>query len=67
MATDITPKEISVLIDGKTYTVNGAVVAVILYLTNHSAFFNDPRTTGNFLLMCKEGKQSTKNEMTLNP
>lgn len=67
MSQDTTPKEIVIIINGKQITVSGIVVAPILYLADHAAFFNDPRTTGNFLLMEKEGKQSIKNEMVLNP
>jgi hypothetical protein len=66
MATDtITPKEIIIIINGKEHRVTGIVVAPILYLADHAAFFNDPRTMGNFMLMEKEAKISYKNEMVM--
>ena len=63
MATDA--KEIYIEFNGQKIRVEGAVVNVILYLANYAAFFNDRRTTGNFLLLCKDGNQTTKNDMTL--
>ena len=61
------PKEIFIEFKDGKIRVDGAVVSVIMYLAQHSAFFNDRRTVGNFTLLCKDGNQTTKNEMTMQP
>ncbi len=54
------PTLIIVELKGKRITVSGEVARVIAYLAEYASFFNDKRTTGNFLLLAKEGHLDTK-------